>query len=549
MCTPPKVFLLGLDGATWKVLDRLIREGYMPALGALVKEGTSGILRSTIPYITPVAWSSLLSGVKPLKHGIFSYDVMENRDGIILSHLANRTMIKAPTVYDIYSQVGKRVISLNMPMSYPPRPEDGVIVSGFMTPSWDSRFYFPEGLMDELGAHGIDYRIDIKFAREQQAEIDDRVTAYLADGAAEFLRDLRHVTEEREKAVHYLLSGTEWDLFMVTFISMDRIQHFLWKVFENGDCDPKLRRKVFEHYRFIDSIVGRIYSAVKDKALIVVCSDHGFGDFKGGFYLNVWLEEMGYCVSAGGGLTATGLAKKVLGRLGIKKTLRRLLEKSDQAVAKRLIFMGSSNIDWGRTRAYVYSADGIRINLKGRDQYGIVEPGQEFDRIRQEIKQALLGIKTDGGEQLLKKVHFVEDLYGGPAAEETPDIIYEFADECHYSTYYRKGKSHKILDRSYPWKQGGHRRDGMVLIAGKGVVPGRRVTADIEDILPTVLYIQGLPDSEDFDGRVISEAFDEEFASERRGRQRRRYVRAAPEASKGEKDDEVMDRLKGLGYI
>lgn len=549
MHTAPKVFLLGLDGASWKVLDRLIREGYMPALGALVKEGTSGVLRSTIPYITPVAWSSLLSGVRPLKHGIFSYNVMENRNGVILSHLANRTMIKAPTVYDIYNQVGKRVISLNMPMSYPPRPEDGVIVSGLMTPSWDSRFYFPEELMDELRAHGIDYRIDIEFGRERQAEIDDRITAYLADGAAEFLRDLRHVTEQREKAVHHLLSGMEWDLFMVTFISMDRIQHFLWKVFENGDCDPELRRKVFEHYRFIDSIVGRICSAVRDKALIVVCSDHGFGDYKGNFYLDVWLEEMGYCVSAGGGVTATGLAKKVLERLGIKKALRRLLEKSDQAVAKRLIFMGSSNIDWARTRAYVYSADGIRINLKGRDQYGIVEPGEEFDRVRQEIKQGLLGIKTDGGRRLLGEVHFIEDLYGAPAAEEAPDIIYEFADECHYSTYYGRSKSRKILDESYPWKQGDHRRDGMFLIAGKGVMAGRRVTAAIEDILPTVLFIQNLPESQDFDGRVISEAFDERFTSERRGRQKRRFVRAELDAPEGEKDDEVMDRLKGLGYI
>ena len=549
MRTPPKVFLLGLDGGTWKVFDGLMAEGCMPNLAALTREGAAGILRSTIPYITPVAWSSMLSGVRPSKHGIFSYNVMENRDGVILSHLANRTMIKSPTVYDIYQQVGRRVISLNMPMSYPPRPEDGIIVSGLMTPSWDSRFYFPTDLIAELEAQGIDYRIDIEFGRERQTNVDERVKSYLANGAAEFLSDLRHVTEEREKAVHYLLSGKEWDLFMVNLISTDRIQHFLWNVFENGGGDSELRNNVFEHYRFIDSIVGRIYSAVKDSSILVICSDHGFGDYKGNFYLDLWLEKAGYCASRGSKPTVTGFAKKVLGALGVKKGIKRILEKSDQAVAKRLIFMGSSNIDWGRTRAYVYSTDGIRVNLKGRDQYGIVSPGEEFEKVRQEIKQGLLGIRTDDGKQLLQAVHFTEDLYGGPVAEEAPDIIYEFADECHYSTYYGKGKSEKILAESYPWKQGDHRRDGIVLLAGRGIAGGTRLTADIEDILPTLLYIQNLPQSEDFDGRVISEAFQKDFASERRDQARRRFQRAERETPDGEKDDEVMDRLKGLGYI
>ena len=549
MHTLPKAFLLGLDGATWKVLDRLIDEGYMPNLAALVDKGASGVLRSTIPYITPVAWSSLLSGVNPSKHGIFSYNVMENRDGVILSHLANRTMIKAPTVFDIYGQLGKKIVSLNMPMSYPPRPEDGTIISGLMTPSWDSKFFFPTDLMEELRGQGIDYRIDIEFGRERQANMDDRVKAYLADGAAEFLRDLRHVTEEREKAVHYLLSAREWDLFMATFISTDRIQHFLYSVFENGDADPDLRRHVLEHYRYIDSVVGRIYDAVKDRALLVVCSDHGFGDYKGNFYLDLWLEQNGFFAGKDSRLTATGLAKKVLGRLGIKKALRSLLEKSDQAVAKRLIFMGSSNIDWGRTRAYIYSTDGIRVNLRGRDQYGTVSPGKEFERVREEIKQGLLAIRTEDGKPLISAVHFVEDLYGTPATEEAPDIIYQFADDCHYSTYYGKSKSSRILDKSYPWKQGDHRRDGIVLIAGSGVASGNRVTADIEDILPTVLYIQGLPLSTDFDGRVIKEAFTYEFVSERKDEQRRKFDRGDIIVPEDEKDDEVMDRLKGLGYI
>ena len=139
----PKVCLLGIDGATWKVVDRMIALGLMPNTERLVREGARGILNSTIPYLTPVAWSSMLTGVRPSKHGIFGYNVMENREGMIIGLLANRSKIKTPTVYDMYHQLGKKIISLNMPMSYPPSPDDGVVISGMMTPSRESTYFYP----------------------------------------------------------------------------------------------------------------------------------------------------------------------------------------------------------------------------------------------------------------------------------------------------------------------------------------------------------------------------------------------------------------------
>ena len=114
----PKVFLLGIDGATWKVLDRFMAEGLMPNLDEITRRGTRGVLNSTIPYLTPVAWSSMLTGVRPSKHCIFGYNVMENREGMIIGLLANRSKIKSPTVMDIFTQLGKKVVSVNMPMTY-----------------------------------------------------------------------------------------------------------------------------------------------------------------------------------------------------------------------------------------------------------------------------------------------------------------------------------------------------------------------------------------------------------------------------------------------
>jgi predicted AlkP superfamily phosphohydrolase/phosphomutase len=547
--TSPRVFLLGLDGATWRVLDKLMAEGVMPNMAALAAAGAKGVLRSTIPYSTPVAWSSVLTGVRPFKHGIFGCHSMENRDGVILTRLTDRSEIKAPMVFDIYNQIGKRVISVNMPMTYPPQVTDGTVITGMMTPSKESRFYYPEGLIDELRARGIDYKIDIGFGREQAEDFDEKITAYLADGATAFLKDLRHVSGEREKTVLHLLETREWDLFMVTLVSMDRIQHYLWDLFEDDSACPELRKNIYDHYTYLDSAVGRFYEKVKDEAMLVMCSDHGFGNYTGNFYLDVWLEKKGYAARTGKSVTAAGIAKRVAKGLGISKVIRRSLERSHTTLAKKLVFAATSDIDWSRTRAYVYSTDSIRINLKGRDQYGIVEPGEEFNRLREEIREALMAIRLDDGTRLIEKVYFAEDLYGTAEVEDAPDIIYEFTDENHYATYWRGAETTRVFGPPYPWKQGDHRRDGIVLIAGDGVLPKSDITADIEDILPTVMFIQNLPPSQDFDGRVIREAFTGDFISERQDHERRSFERGKVEKPDGDKDDEVIDRLKGLGYI
>jgi len=553
MSTPkmstPKVFLLGIDGATWKVLDRMIALGLMPNTEKLMREGTRGILNSTIPYLTPVAWSSMLTGVKPSKHGIFGYNVMENREGMIIGLLANRSKIKAPTVYDMYHQLAKKIISLNMPMSYPPSPDDGIVITGLMTPSRESTYFYPGDLIDELAAQGIDYKIDITIAREEEGELEERIRLYLADGARRFFEDLRHVTEEREKAVHYLLGSKEWDLFQINFVSMDRIQHYLWNhIWEDGPDSVTLER-IKEHFAYLDEVIGKIYDRVKDDAILVMCSDHGFGDYKGNFYPAVWLKQNGYYTEMGGALTPGLIIKRILKTLRLSKLLLRFLERSGKTVAKKLIYVGTSNVSWKETRAYVYSTAGIRINVKGRDQFGIVEPGEEFETLREEIRQKMLAITDADGRKIMKGVYTAEELYGDACSDESPDLFFEFKDETFYTTYYAITDSPVFLDARYTWRQGDHRQDGVVLLAGDGIVPGKRITADIEDILPTILFIQDLPLGDNFDGRIMKDAFTDEFIRKRKARDKRFFERGEVEASEEDKGDEVIDRLKGLGYI
>lgn len=544
---PNRVFLLGLDGATWRLLDPLMDRGVMPNLKALVERGASGVLNSTIPYVTPVAWTSLLTGTRPGQHHIFGYTVMENRDGVVLSYLANRTRMKAPTVMDMYHQLGRKMISLNMPMTYPPREEDGIITSGMMTPSSEGRFFYPLDLMDELKGRGIDYRIDIKLEGDQAA-LEERLKDYLADDAAHFFEDLRSVTKAREDAVLYLMASKEWSLFQVNFISMDRIQHYLWREI-TSDGDSPVKDRAFEHYAYLDSIIGRIAEAIRGKATLIICSDHGFGEVHGNFYPTVWLRSLGYYAELGDRQTPGLFIKSILKKLKISGKLRGLLEKSGKPLARKLIYVGTSKVDWKRTRAYAYVTNGIRINVRGRDQFGIVEPGEELSSFKEELERRLMDLRDENGEKIMKAVHFIEDLYGVSGIEEAPDLFFEFDDEHFHTAYSNITDTPGILDKGYDWRQGDHRRDGIVLLEGEGVLPGKKFKADIEDILPTIFFMQNLPPSDRFDGRVMEEVFASDYTSSRKPPPPSSYEAGRVELLEDEDSEEVVDRLKGLGYI
>jgi predicted AlkP superfamily phosphohydrolase/phosphomutase len=149
----------------------------------------------------------------------------------------------------------------------------------------------------------------------------------------------------------------------------------------------------------------------------------------------------------------------------------------------------------------------------------------------------------------MKAVYRVEDLYGVSNIQEAPDLFFDFRDENFHSTFDSITDSPVFLDKGHKWRQGDHRIDGVVALAGRGVAPGRILTANIEDILPTILFIQDLPLSDQFDGKIIRGAFTDEFIAERKPQDQRFFERGNVTSCDTDEGDEVIDRLKGLGYI
>jgi predicted AlkP superfamily phosphohydrolase/phosphomutase len=241
--------------------------------------------------------------------------------------------------------------------------------------------------------------------------------------------------------------------------------------------------------------------------------------------------------------------KRILKALGLSKKILWLLERSGKTVAKKLIYVGTSQVSWKNTRAYAYGTSGVRINLKGRDQFGIVEPGAEYESLRDEIARGLMDIEDEGGNKIMKAVYRVEDLYGQSGISEAPDLFFDFRDDRFYSTHDSVTDTSSFLEKGPEWRQGDHRIDGIFAISGRGVAPGLVLEADIEDILPTILFIEDLPLSDKFDGTIIKDAFTEEFIRERKTQDKQFFERGQVESVDTDEGDEVIDRLKGLGYI
>ena len=127
-----RVLVVGLDGGTWNVLDPLMEKGLMPNLRALVSGGVKGLLESTMPPITPVAWSTFQTGANPGKHGIFDFSVTIDHG----QHwkIANSTSIRVKTLWQYLGEGGKRIGVINVPMTFPPTPFHGYLVTGLFTP-------------------------------------------------------------------------------------------------------------------------------------------------------------------------------------------------------------------------------------------------------------------------------------------------------------------------------------------------------------------------------------------------------------------------------
>ncbi|MFH1862782.1 MAG: alkaline phosphatase family protein [bacterium] len=548
-----KVILLGLDGATFRLIKPWVDEGLLPNFAQLFKDATWGKLQSTIPCTTPPAWSACLTGKNPGKHGI--YDFRESPLKYAQRPLVNLSSMQGKKLWHYFNAAGKKAAIVNVPITYPPEPLDGVMISGMMTPSNESDWAYPNELKSELLRAIGDYVVNIDIPKYD---------VELEQDALRFLEDIEYSFLKRKEAFYYLLETKEWHFFMIVFINMDRIQHLFWKYLDpqwslyKSRMAQKLRPRIIKSYQMVDEMLGELRAKIGDTPLIIM-SDHGFGSTRQWFNVNTWLQQNGYLA-----VLPEVLRKKRLFNffmnLNDSQIVKSLVPKGIQSAIRRKVRGTRSTfksdleaaLDYSKTKAFFASipSQGIFINVK-RDSGGIVEPGAEYERLRAEIRTKLLTIKNpETGDNLVDKVYYREEIYAGNQTQYAPDLIFVARN---YGCLGRQLLGLKpIVQSSAQTPNGFHRMDGIFYAVGPQFKAGYELNgADMTDIAPTILYLTGNSIADDMDGKVLEDAFRPEFLE----KTPKQIVSADSLPEMERKDfteqetDEIAKRLRSLGYL
>lgn len=258
MTVGSRVFVLSLDGANRQAILKGINNGSLPNMAEVVVEGDIDTLKAPLPPITPVSMSSILTGVYPDKHGIFSFEKNPEEGGYV-----GYNDIRRPTIFDIFESEDKRIISINTPMTSPPAEINGQMVSGF--PVNSNTLAWPPTLNHEL--KNQDYRVE---------PVDYN------EGQGKFVDDIFNLAEKRYEAAEDLIEN-EWDVFLLTFTGDARLQHFI----DDEDI-------IMDFYKQIDEHFGDLLEKIDEDVRLMIISDHGFQDLEVEFDIGKWLSNEGY---------------------------------------------------------------------------------------------------------------------------------------------------------------------------------------------------------------------------------------------------------------
>jgi predicted AlkP superfamily phosphohydrolase/phosphomutase len=550
-----------LDGASPDLIERWMDD--LPNLKKIKENGVFGSLNSTIPPFSCPAWNCFMTGKNPGKIGIFDFQVgLGQFDVSSYPAIVNLTYQDSLSFWDIISDVGLKVGIINVPLTYPPTELNGFMVSGFLTPPDATDYTYPEELRDEIYRFIPNYE-PTEFVEMTAPELMRRREEGFLDANSLCIENTSRISD-------YLLRNKRWDVFVTVFTPLDRLQHYFWHHMDENHPKydesqaQKYRNVIKDFYQKLDGIIGELEGKLDEETNIIIMSDHGFGPAYGYFHINNFLRESGFLSVEKPGrikvlsnyiLKGSKHLLRFIAKLGIlelpfikgailgeKSWIRKLTPKNIKLEHPYMRSRSFLDIDWKNTKAYAFGNNKIFINLKGRESKGIIEEGDEYEKIVRELKDALYGVRSPlTGKPLFAKIYEKKEIYKGKHTKEAPDLVV-MGKEISFKMGTGKGEVFEI-----PGLQSGdHRQEGLIMMKGPDIKGGKRISADILDIAPTVLYMEGIAIPSDIDGRVLKEVLNIDYEIEyQEPISKEKDVHKYSE----EENIELQKRLKGLGYM
>lgn len=503
-----RVLMIGMDAAEAGLIERWTDDGTLPNLAGLRQRGAYGRLSTSARWLVGSPWPTFYTGTGPETHGLYHYLMWDPER--MESVRPRRADFPSPPFWRRLEPTGRRVVAVDVPFVFPPEPFHGVELSGWAT-------------HDRLGppsTHPTELLSDIE-RRYGPPPLDDEVHRPLP---VERLLDVRDelvgATGAASGVAEHLARRERWDLLLTGYSATHRGGHKLWIDPASPPPDDaggrELRTALRDVYVAIDSGIGRLVEAAGPDTTILVFALHGMGPNTCHTQI---LGEMARRILAGeeGGEAAPSRKMSALQALrgmvplSVRNEVKRRLPVSLQD--RLTSFWRTGALDWSTTRAFCPVADlqgYVRINLRGREAEGIVEPGAEYDELCRDIAEGLgTFVDTDTGEPLVREIARVDRIFpAGPRRDRLPDLLVDWTPTSVLTR--REVRSPRFGTIAWPdpgrppdGRTGNHRTEGFLLAAGEGFRPGDRVQGDILDLAPTVLALLGLQPFPEMTGRSL----------------------------------------------
>jgi predicted AlkP superfamily phosphohydrolase/phosphomutase len=446
--TPGKrrLLIIGIDGANWELMQRLLEAGEMPALASLQKDGAWGILQSTVVPESAMSWTAMRTGVGPGRNGVYTFFSMDTPRRSFWHLLGDR---------------GLRTVIAAVPKASPTRPLSGVFFGGW-TLQRRAQFASPPELKPYLLRAGYD--------------------PSLAN-----LRNVGYFTQRmsrRTGVARELLTNADWDLAFVVYEYSDNVAHRFGLFSDEWDAI----------YRAVDAEIAALLEATDEHTTLMLVSDHGWKSYPRWVNMNAWLAQSGFAEW-----------------------------KANLPNSGNVTGISAADTPNGATPA----------NGRGTGN-------QELERMQRELLD-LTDPQT--GEKVVERVRASEAIFEGPYADAAPGrLLVEFRND------YRviKGKRRLKVFGTKPKQH--HSHEGIYLLAGPGIQPGRGTPMSIFDVAPTVLRFFGIEAPDDAEGRPMHDfGIDAPLAAP--GPSYFAGARTKPPAHPPEVSPELEEGLRALGYI
>lgn len=506
--TSKKVLAIAIDGAELSLIEEWMKEGYLKNLASLRSKGAFGKLSSTADWLAGSVWPTFYTGTLPGTHGFYHY----------LQWKSNKMEYERPgpewiNATPFWRKLGDqyKVIAVDIPLTFPPTPFNGIEVSGWAS---HDRLYpassFPkekmEWIIDNFG----------------EAPIENEM------GGLQSLKDLFNIKEELISAgkkeaelVINLIGEEDWDLCLCCFSSTHRAGHKFWDYTNTKDCVNDEQKLIFKNwlmdiYQSCDRAIGKILDIVDDNVAVLIFSLHGMGanTSLSEYFLPKMISNVlnGRRSSNKNGSVIKKIRNKI--PLEWRSNLKTLLPIQIQDKLTAYWRMGGT--DWEKTKVFNLLADlqgYIRVNLKGREKEGIVEV-EEYEHLRNKLIEGLKTYKDERtNESIIESINKSDDLFDkSDGFNNLPDILvkWKFKPAASYT---------KIISQEYgeiEWpmpgknpdgRSGNHRPDGFLIAVGKNFKANSTFEKKyhIVDLAPTILNLLNIEKPDKMEGKIISE--------------------------------------------